>query len=143
MGFLSNILGSKPKYPDLTSENPLANQVEQIKGPLQSLMEKVKDPIEIVPADSYTYVFIGKPPKRFGIAWIKEGELSNFQMVAKEKGIGAAEMQDISEKLGSAYEQYTDDSQRFSATIANRNIVVTPSTELTKKVDQIIGDVLN
>lgn len=142
MGLFSNILGSKPKYPDLPDDNPLKNKVEQIKVPLQTLMEQIKDPIEIVPADSYTYVFIGKPPKKFGIAWIKDGELNNFQQVAKEKGIGAAEMVDISEKLGSAYEQYSDD-QRYSATIAGRDVVVTPSTELTRKVDQIISEVIN
>jgi len=142
MGLISNILGSKPKYPDLTDDNPLSSKVAQVKAPLQTLMEQIKDPIEIVPADSYTYVFIGKPPKKFGIAWIKEGELSNFQQVAKEKGISPAEMVDISEKLGSAYEQYSD-GQRYSATIAGREVVVTPSTELTSKVDQIIGEAIN
>lgn len=142
MGFLNNILGSKPKYPDLTEDNPLADKVEQVKAPLQTLMEQVKDPIEIVPADSYTYVFIGKPPKKFGIAWIKGGELSNFQQLAKDRGIGAAQMVDISAKLGSAYEQHSD-GQRYSATVAGREVVVTPSTELTRKVDQIIGEVIN
>ena len=142
MGFFSNMLGGKSKYPELPADNPLARQVEQIKGPLQTLMEKVKDPLEIVPADDHTYVFIGKPPKRFGVAWIKEGELSNLQLVAKEKGIGPAKMQDISEKLGSAYEQ-CDDAPRYTANIADREVVVTPSTALTQKVDQIIGEAIN
>ena len=142
MGFLNNILGSKPKYPDLPDDNPLAGKVEQVKAPLQTLMGQVKDPIEIVPADSYTYVFIGKQTKKFGIAWIKGGELSNLQQLAKDRGIAAAQMVAISEKLGSAYEQHSD-SQRYSATIAGREVVVTPSTELTRKVDQIIGEVIN
>ena len=142
MGFFSNMLGGKSKYPDIPADNPLASQVEQIKGPLQTLMEKVKDPLEIVPADGYTYIFIGKPPKRFGVAWIKEGELNNLQLIAKEKGIGAAEMQDISEKLGSAYEQ-CNDAPRYTANIADREVIVTPSTDLTKKVDQIIGEAIN
>jgi hypothetical protein len=142
MGFFSNMLGSKPDYPDLTADHPIAPQIEQIMEPLQSLLEKVKDPIEIVPAASHTYVFIGKPPKKFGIAWIKGGKLSNFQAVAKEQGIGAAQMVDISEKLGSAYEEHSD-AKRYSANIADRNVVVTPSSELTREMDKIIGEVIH
>lgn len=137
MGFLSNILGGKSKYPDLPADDPLVKQVEQIKEPLQTLMEKIKDPLEIVPAEDHTYVFIGKPPKRFGVAWIKQGEVNNFNLIAKEKGIDPAAMQDISAKLGSAYEQY-DDIQRYTTNIGDRDVVVTPSKELTKKVDEII-----
>ncbi len=139
---LFNKLGGKPKYPELQDDNPLANQVEQIKQPLGSLMEQVKDPIEIIPDTKQTYVFIGKPPKKFGIAWIEQGEVKNFQLVAKEHGMSPSQMLACSQKLGSAYEHHQDD-QRFTAHVANRDVVVTPSAELAQELDQIIREAIS
>ena len=129
---------SKPKYPELQDDNPLASQLDQISQPLNALIEQVKDPIEVVPDGKQTYVFIGKPPKKFGIAWIEQGEIKNFQLVAKEQGMSPSEMLAYSEKLGSAYEQHQND-ERFTAHIGKRDVVVTPSAGLAQKVDQIIG----
>ena len=139
---LFNKLGGKPKYPELQEDNPLANRMDQIKQPLNSLMAQVKDPIEVVPDGKQTYLFIGKPPKKFGIAWIEQGEIKNFQLVAKEKGMTPSEMLSWSEKLGSAYEQHQND-ERFTAHVGKRDVVVTPSAGLAQKVDQIISTAMS
>lgn len=133
---------SKPKYPELQDDNPLASRMEQIRQQLDSLIEKVKDPIEVVPDGDHTFVFIGKPPKKFGVAWIEAGEIKNFQAVAKEHGMTPNEMMTCSQKLGSAYEQHLED-QRYTAHLGKRDIVVTPSAGLAQKMDAIIGEAIH
>jgi hypothetical protein len=88
-------------------------------------------------------VFIGKPPKgRFGVAWIEDGKVMNFQSLAKEKGIATTELQKLGEKFRSAYERSMT-TQRFTTTIAGRNVVVTPDPELGKEIEKVITTALN
>lgn len=79
--------------PPLADENPVASKIEAARPSLETLAAEVDEPLEIVPAERATYVFIGKPPKR------------------------------------------------FSATIADREVVVTASASLGQKVDAIIRKV--
>ena len=86
MGFLSKILGGDKKdYPVLESSNPIAQRIEHFRGDLENLAKEVSDPMEVIPTDSTAYVFLGKPPKRFGIAWIRDGKISNFKTLSTEK----------------------------------------------------------
>jgi len=142
MGFFSKAFGGKPDYPELETGNPAHEQLQAIEQPLQELMEKIHDPLEIVPAEDRTYVFVGKPPKRFGIAWIENGEVVNFQLQAKEHGLTPIELQQVIDRVGEAYAQ-AEDAKRFSTKIAGRDIVVTPSPDLKKDVQQIVSSVMN
>jgi hypothetical protein len=38
----------------------------------EKLAGETKDPLEVVPAEDSVYIFVGKPPKKFGIAWIEQ-----------------------------------------------------------------------
>ena len=95
-----------------------------------------------VPCGERTYIFIGKPPKRFGVAWIEDGEVKNFTLLAKEQGIGAKDMQAISDRLREAYEQHQD-AERYQTTVAGREVVVTPVRELGDNVQGIIAQALH
>src|SRR6056297_1704899 len=106
MGLLDKVFSNKPDYPELAPDGQLAQQVQGVRQPLEDLMDQVKDPIEIVPAEERTFIFIGKPPKKFGVAWIEGTNVENFQKRAQDAGIGASRMEDISGKLRSAYEKY-------------------------------------
>lgn len=142
MGLLDKVFGNKPDYPELAPEGQLAQQVQGVRQPLENLMDQVKDPMEIVPADDRTYVFIGKPPKKFGVAWIEGTQVENFQQRAQEAGVGASKMEEISGKLRSAYEKY-EGSDRYVTTVAGREVVVTPSKELNRDVNDIVNQVIH
>ena len=80
MSILGKFLGGKQNYPLLDSSTPAARQLESVRPPLEKLADETKDPLEVVPAEDSVYIFVGKPPKKFGIAWIEDGEkIVNFK----------------------------------------------------------------
>jgi len=140
MGFLGKIFGGEKEYPSLAASSQAAKRLEEIREPLASLASKVSDPIEVIPGDGTAYVFIGKPPKQFGIAWIQEGKVHNFKKFVEEKGVPLPRFQVLSDKLRQAYER-SQEVGRYSMTVANRKITVTPSDSLGQEVGQIIREV--
>lgn len=142
MGFFNKAFRGKSDYPELDADSPVMDQLHAIEQPLRELMAMISDPLEVVPAEGRTYVFVGKPPKRFGIAWIENGQLVNFQVQAKEMGINPNDLQSTIAKLGTAYEHDTN-TQRYSTTIAGRTITVTPSRPLNMEVQEIVASIMN
>ena len=138
MGFFSK----KLNYPELDSDNPVADQVHKFDGPLQELMGQVSDTLEVVPADDHAYVFIGKPPKKFGVAMIEDGVVQSFIAAAKEKGLDQAKIQMLNERLRDAY-MHNMDAQRYKTSVAGKEVVVTPCTQLDQEVTQIMSSLSN
>ena len=134
------LFSKKVNYPELSEGHPAAEQIENIKAPLKELIGQVSDPLEIVPADNHAYAFIGKPPKKFGIALLEGGTFQNFVALAKEKGLGDPKILAIIENLGDAYKQ-NQDSERYKITVAGKDIVVTPCQKLEAQIGQIVQNV--
>ena len=134
MGFFSK----KLNYPELDSDNPAAEQVNEVEEPLKELMDQVSDPLEVVPADDHAYVFIGKPPKKFGVATIEEGAVQSFVAAAKEKGLDQATIQRLNEQLRDAY-VHNLDAQRYKTSVAGKEVTVTPCPQLDQEVKQILS----
>jgi hypothetical protein len=134
MGFFSK----KPNYPELASGTPAAMQVQEVAQPLKELMGQVSDPLEVVPSDDCAYVFIGKPPKKFGVATIEKGKVQSFVAAAKEKGLDQVKIQKLNEKLRDAY-THNMDAPRYTTSVAGKDIVVTPCGPLVQEVRQIMS----
>ena len=134
------LFSKKVNYPELSEEHPATEQIESIKVALEELVGQVSDPLEVVPADNHGYVFIGKPPKKFGIALLEEGTFKNFVALAKEKGLGNPQIFSVIESLGDAYKQ-NQDSERYKITVAGKDVVVTPCQKLEAQIEQIIQSV--
>jgi hypothetical protein len=134
MGFFSK----KPDYPELGTDNPAAGQLSDVQEPLETLISQISDPLEVVTADEQTCVFIGKPPKKFGVATIEDGEVQSFVAAAKEKGLDQVRIQKLNERFRDAYVD-NQDAQRYRASIGGREIVVTPCAELAREVSQIMS----
>ncbi|MBU0674502.1 MAG: hypothetical protein KJ950_07670 [Proteobacteria bacterium] len=139
MGFLEKLFGKGQKYPALAVNTSTAQKLEAMKEPLQELTSKVKDPMEVVPADDSAYVFIGNPPKNFGMAWIENGKVYTFKTLSEEKGIPPQKLLPLVDKLAEAYKRSDSDS-RYSATIGDKVVTVTPSQSLAKEVRSIIAN---
>ncbi len=140
MGFLDKLFGTTTKkYPPLAAESPTAKELASMKDPLEALMRDVSDPMEIVPApDNRAYVFIGNPRKNFGMAWIEDGEIHNFKTLQEQKGVQQAQLLKMVAQLQEAYHRSGDD-KRFSTSIGDRDVVVTPSSHLASEVNDIIS----
>lgn len=136
------LFSKKLNYPELDSDNPLANQLHMFDRPLEDLMNQISDPLEVVPAEDHAFVFIGKPPKKFGVAMIEDGSVQSFIAAAKEKGLDPGKIQMLNEQLRDAY-MHNLDAQRYKTSVAGREVVVTPCDQLDQEVKEIINSMSN
>jgi hypothetical protein len=134
MGFFSK----KMNYPELDSGSSAAGQVKEVAQPLKELMGQVSDPLEVIPSTDGAYVFIGKPPKKFGVAVIEEGKVQSFVAAAKEKGLDQVKIQNLNEKFRDAY-THNMDAQRYKMDVAGKEVVVIPSAQLGQEVREIMS----
>lgn len=138
MGLINKLFGGgAPEFPPLDSGHYAAGRVDAVRSELETLMGKTKDRLELIPAEHAAYVFIGKPPKKFGLAWIHDGKVSNFKSLVDEKGVTPARLEALVGELQKAYEQSAA-ADRFIASIGGRDVVVTPSDQLEGAVHQAI-----
>jgi hypothetical protein len=137
MGFFNKLFGGRREVPQLDAASPAARRLNEIEGPLESLMQDVSEPLEVVPVGSRPIVFIGKPPKRFGVAWVEGDQVRNLQNLVDEKGIAPDRMSRIVDQIRVAYEHSASDP-RYQATVAGQQVVVAPSEKLEKEVEEII-----
>ena len=145
MGILGKIFGGKHDYPSLDPSVPAAKHLESVRPPLEKLAEETNDPLEIVPAEDSVYIFVGKPPKKFGIAWIEDGDkIVNFKSLVDEKGLSPTSLNHLSEELRKAYIAHQD-KPRYVTKISDREVVVIPSTSLLNNlkgvVEQTVGSI--
>lgn len=131
MGFFSK----KVDYPELAEDTMAAKQIHAIEGSLKELISSISDPLEVVPTEGHAFVFIGKPPKRFGMAMIDDG-VHSLGAAAKEHGIDQIQLQKINEKLRNAY-LHCQDAPRYSTSVNGKTVVVTPSEQLAQEVSEI------
>jgi hypothetical protein len=138
MGILGKIFSTTPDYPELGASDPANRYLKSVQLPLQKLAAETNDPLEIVPAEDSIYIFIGKPPKKFGIAWIEEGrKIVNFKSLVDEKGLSMDRLQQLSEDLRKAYIAHQD-KPRFVTQISGRDVVVIPSTSLLDNLKGVV-----
>ena len=137
MSLFGSLFSSKPDYPAMDPSSTAASRIAEVETQLGELAGQVKDPLEVIPAEHAAYVFIGKPPKRFGLAWIHDGEISGLNAIVEEHDLKPIEVEQAMDQLRDAYERNAD-VDRFTATVQNRDVVVTPSARLESDVHEII-----
>lgn len=137
MGFFDKFKSKDIEYPALDQSSPAAQALGSLKNPLESFAAQVKDPLEIVPSGDSAYVFVGKPPKVFGFVWVKKDTVFNMKKVVAEKGIPVTEFQLLSDEIRDVYikNQATD---RFKANIGGKSIVVIPSENLARELENVV-----
>lgn len=141
MGLLDKLLGKKIDYPPLEAGSDAAKAVDKLSDSITQLARETGEQLEVVPGLPTSYVFVGKPPKKFGLAWITNGDVGNFKSLVEEKGLQPLVLQTIVEKLTGIYERNTDVS-RFQTSVGDYQIVVTPSAELHQAVHTIMEKVV-
>ncbi|MEK6197061.1 MAG: hypothetical protein N2B58_02650 [Desulfobacterales bacterium] len=140
MGFMDKLFGSAKEYPPLNKDNPAAQKIDALRQPVEKLLSEVKDPVEVVPGDETAFFFIGKPPKKFGVAWVgKDGKVVNFKSLVEEKGLSPISLERLSDRLKQIYIQHQEEP-RYSVTINEKQVVVTPSEALKNDIRKVIED---
>ncbi len=137
MGLFDKMFGGGEQYPELESEHYAMTRVNEVRPQLETLAGEVKDRLEVVPAEHAAYVFIGKPPKTFGLAWIHDGQVSSFKTLVEERGVAPPILEQLVDRLRGAY-QKSADAPRFQTSVGGREVTVTPAAELEAEVHRLI-----
>ena len=137
MGFFDKVFGKQPEYPELSEESTAAKQLKAVSSDLEQLAKDVKDPLEVIPGENGAYVFIGHPPKKFGIAWIEENRVKSFKTLMEEQGLTAQQVAKLSDALREIYLRHQD-VEHFQTTIAARDVIITPSKPLENDVREVL-----
>jgi len=140
MGFLDKLLGSSKEYPPLNSDDPAAQKIDALRQPVENFVSEINDSLEVVPDDETAFFFIGKPPKKFGVAWVgKDGKVVNFKSLVEEKGLSMISLERLSDRLKQIYIDHQEEP-RYSISISDKNVVVTPSETLKTDIRKVIED---
>ena len=142
MGMLDKLFGGKNDYPPLPADNDALARLDKVKPQLEELANRVKDNLEVVPGEQEAFVYLGKPPKRFGIAWLHDGKVDGLNELVAEHKLSQLQVQKLIGALSAAYE-HASDAPRYSAEIAGKQVTVIPSTGLGKEVHQIIDGAIH
>lgn len=142
MGLLSNLFSSKPAYPEIDPASDVAKRIAEVEPQLDELAGKISEPLEVVPAKHAAYVFIGKPPKKFGLAWVHDGKVSGLNTLVEEHGLKPAQIDHIMEELRDAY-QRNSSAEHYCTTVHGRTVTVTTSDKLEHEVHEIIEEILH
>jgi hypothetical protein len=141
MGILGKLFGGEQEHLPLDPASTAATRLERDKGVLEEFAHRVHDKLELIPGSRATYVFIGKPPDAFGIAWIEYGEEHNFKRLMKDKGLSQQQVQVRSDELRAAYIRSKGEA-RFKADLGGKHVLVTPSSSLEQELVEIIHRVV-
>src|SRR5210317_997659 len=143
MGFMDKLFGSSKEYPPLNMEDPAAQKIDALRQPVEKFVSEIGDQLEVVPDDETAFFFIGKPPKKFGVAWVgKDGKVVNFRSLVEEKGLSPISLEHLSDRLKEVYINHQDDP-RYSTTINDKQVVVTSSETLKSDIKKIIEDTVS
>jgi hypothetical protein len=141
MGILGRLFGGEQEHLPLDPASTAATRLQRDKAVLEEFAHRVHDKLEFIPGSRATYVFIGKPPDAFGIAWIEYGEEHNFKRLMKDKGLSQREVQVRSDELRQAYIR-SKGEPRYRADIGGKHVLVTPSSSLEQELVEIIHRVV-
>ncbi|MGD9247405.1 MAG: hypothetical protein PVI60_05575 [Desulfobacteraceae bacterium] len=140
MGFFNKLFQAKKALPELDENSPYARYLEEMQDPLKKLVSDTPDRIEVIPSQKRAFAFIGKPPKRFGVAWVdKNGEIVNFKRLVEEKGLPADQLEKLSVRLREIYINHKSEP-RYYTLIQDKQVVVTPSEPLLAEVEEVIDE---
>lgn len=140
MGLLKSIVGGE-EYPPLPDNSYAIERIRKVQTELQQLASETRDRIEVVPAEHSAYVFIGKPPKKFGMAWIAGGRITNLGELARQRNFSPITLEKIEDDLSDAYKRSESD-RRFTCDIDGQEVIVTPSESLESDVHRTIQALL-
>jgi hypothetical protein len=139
---MDKLLGSSKEYPPLDNDNPAVQKIDAMRQPVENLVAEINDPLEMVPGNETTFFFIGKPPKKFGVAWVgMDGNIVNFKTLVEEKGLSMISLEKLSDRLKEVYVNHQDEP-RYSMTIGGKQVVVTPSETLKADIRKVIEETI-
>lgn len=136
MGFLDKLFGGHAQYPPLEPGSGPAEKLGPFVEKLESIAGSVRDPLEAVPKDDELFVFVGNPPKGFGVFRLAGETEENLIEIMRSNNLAASKIQSVSDKARVAYVEHQE-APRFTHQVGKRAITVIDSTPLAEKLDEV------
>lgn len=140
MGLFDGLRGKKDDYPALDPNSEAAVQLAKHSQHIGDLAKRANDRLEAVPASEGLYVYVGKPPKQFGVVWYENGEEHSFMSVMKDRGLSKEQVQDLSDELRDVYTTHQHEP-RYTHDLAGQKLVVTPAPTLADDLRRVISEI--
>lgn len=136
MGLFDGMFGSK--HPPLPEADPAIAKIAAQNPGFESFVASANDRIEVLAGDGPLYVFVGKPPKAFGIVWFIDGERHDVRSEMESKAMTRDSAAGLVQQLGGVYSNHGGDG-RFSHKVGNHAVTVTPSSAFYDEVHEAVG----
>ena len=143
MGLLGQLFGGgKPQHPPLEPSSDAANRLAPFAGQLQALAGQVRDNIEAVPERDALYVFVGRPPKEFGVVRYRADREENLIQLMRQRQLSPTRIQEVSDQARAAYVA-EQQAPRFTHQAGKRALPVIDSEALGRKLDEVFEAAMN
>ncbi|PKQ29579.1 MAG: hypothetical protein CVT60_04715 [Actinobacteria bacterium HGW-Actinobacteria-10] len=135
MGLFNSMFGSK--HPDLDSKSDAASQIARQGHALEAFVSSANDRMEAIPGDGPLYVFVGRPPKAFGLVWFDGDGRHDVRSMVESKAMTRDAASQLAQELPVIYSRYSEEG-RFAHKIGSTSIVVTPSAAFYAELQQAV-----
>lgn len=137
MGLFDAFVG--PKHPELAADHPAAATVASLGDGFASFVASANDRMEAVVGDGSTaYVFVGKPPKAFGLVWFEDGVRSDVRAEMEAHRMTRETASILVSGLGDVYTRHSA-AERFAHKVAGHAVTITPSVEFHTDIANAIA----
>lgn len=143
MGLLSRLFsGEESGFPELHPHSETAARIERHRELLRQLAAGTRgDRLELILAGEGGFIFVGRPPKTFGLTWLEDGRVCNFKTLIVDRGLDAERVDALVADLRHAYERNNDTAERYRYRLDGRSIVVRLDSELEREISRLIDEV--
>ena len=136
MGMFDSFFG--PKHPPLPEDDPAAKRIVDSGDAFVTFVASAHDTIEVLPGEGPLYVFVGKPPKAFGIVWFEAGKQFDVRSLTAAGVLASGAGPRLANELGVIYTRHTG-HERFAFKVGGHAVTVTPASDFYAEVDQAIN----
>jgi hypothetical protein len=139
MGLLDGLF--KAKLPALDEGTAAAGAITA-NGAFQSFVKGAIDKMEVVPGAGAIYVYVGNPPKAFGLVWFENGERFDVRSLLGTGALAPESAAMLTRQIRAVYESH-DAADRFGYEASSHKVTVTHSDEMYRELRKTIGDALS
>jgi hypothetical protein len=132
MGILGGLFGTK--HEPLPDHDLAARRIEAGGEAFEAFVASANDTMEVVSGDGPLYVFVGRPPKAFGVVWFEDGARCDVRSMMERGVMSRDSAASLVSELTRIYVSHSDET-RYSYKVNGHGITVTPSEALYADVN--------
>lgn len=134
MGLFDGLM--KAKYPALPEDAAAARAIAA-KPEFEAFAKSANDKMEVVPGTEALYVYVGNPPKAFGLVWFEDGARLDVRSLLGDGSLAPEPAAALTRRIREIYESYGE-AARFEHRVGGHRLTVTPSDEMYRELREAV-----